>query len=128
MRSRLLAVAAALVLALGGLVLLVSPASAHCGNHQHPDLYNGGGIFFQEPSTVLKEAPHANCDPVSAGFPGDGIDVHCAVINDEEDRVYLFARSGFPGVSGWAREGAFRVPNPVVVRGCGDQRDIVVSG
>jgi len=105
-----------------------APAGAHCGVHQHPDLYNGGGIFFQDNGTPLREAPHIGCGIQGEGFPGDGIDVHCAVINDDDDTVWLHVRATSTGDHGWAREGAFRVPDPVVVRGCGDQRDIIVSG
>src|SRR5262245_7381770 len=44
MRSRLLARTAALVLALGGLLVIpTSPASADCSHPNHPNEYTGGG-------------------------------------------------------------------------------------
>src|SRR5690349_2089043 len=90
MRSRLLTLAGALVLAVGGLLAVsASPAAAeptHCLSNTwktHPDLYNRGGIGFR-PVTALYDAPFEDCKIIGHGFTGDGINVHCKTVTNSE--------------------------------------------
>lgn len=133
MRTRLLARAAVLVLAAGGLLVIpTSPASAHCeGDHGvHPDRYDGGGIAwgYQSP---LRKWPHVGCDPfVVLVDGGDDIDVHCAreVSGDQND--WVWARNTIGGQAGWILESRLRVQGIVQVHGCinGNQRVPIGDG
>ena len=104
MRSRLLTLAGALVLAVGGLLALsASPAvadPAHCnGWNTHPDLYNGGGIQFQS-VTLLHRGPFEDCAIVGRGFHGEGINVHCKRVTNQERWYYVVDTTN--GAAGWA--------------------------
>jgi hypothetical protein len=115
MRSRLLAAAAGLSLALFGAVAPASPASAHCGGHgTHPDLYGGGGISFKN-GTNIRRYPHTNCASDGPGCPSQGIDVHCAT---ETGSLWLFVRNTSTGVSGWSRFDALNYAFTVTIRDC----------
>lgn len=128
MRSRLLTGAVALALAVGGLLVPASPASAHCDGHSvHRDEYNGGGIFWGN-GTAIRQFPHRACTIIGRGFPGEGINVHCAILNLRSERVWLFVRDLDDGTRGWAEEGALRIPNPKIVHDCTGSEFIFVSG
>lgn len=117
MRSRLLAIVSGLVLAVIGVVVPASPASAHCGGHStHPDLYNAGGISFKD-GTRIRTHPHIDCTVLGLGFPGHGIDVHCAT---ETGSLWLFVRNTTTGVNGWGRFDAFNYAFPVLIPDCGN--------
>jgi len=117
MRSRILGIAAAMTLAVTGLVVVgpASPAFAHCGGHStHPDRYNGGGISWAN-GTFIHRYPHIDCVTDGQGFPGQGIDVHCAVITGT---AWLYVRNTSTGVAGWARHDALRISGTVTVPFC----------
>jgi hypothetical protein len=126
MRYRLLARAAALVLAAGGLLVIpASPASAHCSGHnEHPDLYSDGWIHWEgheAGGTPVKHAPHTDCDPFMIAYAGDGINVHCVkdVLGDypQSSNDWVYAdRTGFG--EGYARESQLRVEGLVAVPLC----------
>lgn len=118
MRSRILGAAAGMMLAVTGAVVVApaSPAYAHCSGHgTHPDLYSGGGISWGN-GTAIRSQPHIDCQALGRGYPGQGIDVHCAVHTGAD---WVFARNTSTGVNGWAREDALSVPTPVAVPVCG---------
>ncbi|MBO4206078.1 hypothetical protein [Micromonospora echinofusca] len=106
MRSRLLSIASALAFVVSGsMVALVpaTPASAHCDGHgTHPDLYSGGGISWGN-GTYIRAYPHRDCQAHGQGYPGQGIDVHCATYTNE---LWFFVRNTTTGVNGWARRDA----------------------
>lgn len=111
MRSRLLAGATTVVLAAAGLMVSAGPASADCSHPTHPDEYNGGGIYWQNGGTPIRSGPHRSCDRRGTGNPGEGIDVHCAVLSDHTNwEVWVFVRNGADGTSGWAHEDNLRIP------------------
>ena len=116
MRSRLLAAAASMALAFTGLVVLpATPAFAHCSGHStHPDLYNAGGIHWAN-GTNIRRYPHIDCVADGQGFPGQGIDVHCAT---ETGSLWLYVRNTTTGVNGWARFDALRYDFTVTIRDC----------
>lgn len=106
MRSRLLTLTAALVLAVGGLLAVsASPAAAgtiNCGSDTwkiHPDLYNRGGIQFQS-VTLLYDAPSTECTIINRGFLGEGINVHCKVVANSER--WYWVEDTTSGAHGWA--------------------------
>jgi hypothetical protein len=105
MRSRLLTMLGALVLAIGGLLAVsASPAVAsdppHCsGWNKHPDLYNRGGIGFQS-TTLLLSGPFEDCSIVGRGHTGEGINVHCKVVTNRERWYYVVDTTN--GDAGWA--------------------------
>jgi hypothetical protein len=126
MRTRLLAHAAALILAAGGLLAMsTSPASAHCDHDSHhpPDRYGGGGIFWDD--TPVRFGPHDSCE-VLFNILDWRIDVHCAIeatsLND-----WIHARAPSVGAF-WAREAQFRIPDGKIVRACGDPSQTVYVG
>lgn len=107
MRSRLLlARAAALILAAGGLLVIpASPASAHCGL-QHigaPDQYNNGGIAFAY--VHVRYAPHSRCDPFTISYYANRPNIFCAkqVPDNPNDWIY-FVHYGDGEWGGWVRE------------------------
>lgn len=116
MRSRLLAVAATLVLALFGVVVPAGPAAAHCGGHGiHPDLYNGGGISFRDGARI-RRYPHITCDIVlGLGYPSHGIDVHCGTLTGT---VWFYVRDTTTGVQGWTRWDALSFPPSYFIPDC----------
>lgn len=116
MRSRLLAGAASLALAAGGLVLTTgSPASAHCSGHRtHPDRYHSGGISFGN-GTAIRYEPHIGCDRAGLGYPRHRIDVHCAVHTGND---WLFVRDVSTGKKGWARWDTVRRSRTVRIPHC----------
>ncbi|MEV0283453.1 MULTISPECIES: hypothetical protein [unclassified Kribbella] len=119
MRSRLLAVAAGLTLAAATQVVLAAPASAACGHDTHPDLYSGGGIYFQENGTYIRTGPHEGCTALGIGYAGEGIDVHCVVYSEHTNwQVWFFVRDLDDGTAGWARRNDLRIPNTVTVPFC----------
>jgi hypothetical protein len=111
MRSRLLASAAMLTLAAGGLMVSAAgPASAACGHDTHPDEYGGGGIHFEDGGTIIRSGPHGSCARIGTGQPGEGIDAHCALLSEHTNfQVWVFVRDLDDGVSGWAHEDELRV-------------------
>jgi hypothetical protein len=118
MRPRVFSIAAAMMLAITGVAVVgsASPAYAHCSGHgTHPDLYSGGGISWGD-GTAIRSHPHIDCDPpLGRGYPGQGIDVHCAVHTGAD---WVYARNTSTGINGWSREDALNVPNPVFVPVC----------
>lgn len=127
-RSRLLARAAALILAAGGLLVIpASPANAHCADHdEHPDRYDRGGIFWAGGNgTPVRHYPHVDCDVFMIAFAGDGINVHCArEVEPPGTNDWVWAdRSEFG--EGWAREGQLNVPNSLLVPGCANGSNLV---
>jgi hypothetical protein len=112
MRSRLLAVVAALTLAVttGGLVVVsASPASAHCGGHTpHPDRYSLGGVSFKSGARI-RSHPHTNCTVRGHGNPGNVIDVHCYAITG---RQWWYVRNTTTGVQGWVRNDVLNWEDP----------------
>lgn len=118
MRSRILGIAAAATLAVTGAVVVgpASPAYAHCSGHgTHPDLYGGGGISWGN-GTAIRSHPHVDCDALGRGYPGQGIDVHCAVHTGAD---WAYVRNTSTGINGWSREDALNIPTPVAVPVCG---------
>jgi hypothetical protein len=105
MRSRLLTLIGALVLALGGLVVSAGPAAADqadCyGWDTHPDLYHAGGVHFLN-GTYIRRGPFLHCDGLGLGYPSHGIDVNCFVVNDN-GYIWLYLRDTTTGVAGWSR-------------------------
>lgn len=127
MRSRLLVGVMALALSLAGLLVPASPASAGCGHNTHADEYNGGGIFWD--GTNIRTGPHVGCTSLGIGNPGEGIDVHCAILSEHTNfRVWVFVRDLDDGTRGWAREDALRVPDSVAVHDCVSNEFILVTG
>jgi hypothetical protein len=120
MRSRLLSAASAFGLVLAGSLLALapaSPASAHCSGHgTHPDAYSGGDISFGN-GTHIRAYPHIGCDSRGLGYPGQGIDVHCAVVTTN---LWFFVRNTTTGVNGWARVDSVRISRPTEIRDCGN--------
>ena len=119
MRSRLLASAAMLTLTAGGLMVTAAgPASAACGHDTHPNEYGGGGIHFENGGTIIRSGPHGSCAQVGTGRPGEGIDVHCALLSEHTNfQVWVFLRDTGDGVSGWAHEDELRVEGTSVFVG-----------
>jgi hypothetical protein len=117
MRSRILSLAAAVTLAITGLVVAgpASPAFAHCGGHDtHPDRYSGGGVSWGD-GTYIRRYPHVDCVADGQGFPAQGIDVHCGVVTGT---LWLYVRNTSTGVAGWARYDALRISGTVVIPAC----------
>jgi hypothetical protein len=121
MRSRLLSIASALALALGGMVVALlpaSPASAHCSGHgTHPDRYEGGRIRYSAGGTNIRSHPHINCTAIGLGVAGQGVDVHCAVWTDT---VWIYIRNLATGVNGWSRWDALNITSPTTITDCTD--------
>jgi hypothetical protein len=118
MRSRLLARAAALVLAVGGLLVIpTSPASADCSHPNHPNEYTGGGIDFQNGGTPIRSGPHPTCPLNATGFPSEPIDVHCARNEDGTIDDWVFLENGADG-NGWAREHTLTTSGNISVPQC----------
>lgn len=117
MRTRLLAGAVALALAVGGLLLAASPASADCGHNLHRNEYNDGGIFWRD-GTNIRTGPHVFCTAIGQANRGDGIDVHCAILFAESGQIWLYARDLQTGIEGWSRRSALRIPNSKAVDAC----------
>lgn len=124
MRTRLLAGAVALVLAIGGLLVPASPASANCGHDLHRDEYNAGGIFWRD-GTNIRTGPHTFCTIIGQSQRGDGIDVHCAILFDQRDSAWLFVRNLQTGRQGWSHWQALRIPETVRVPAC-QSTDIII--
>ncbi len=119
MRSRLLALAGALALALGGLLVSGSPAAAasHCaGWSTHPDIYHDGGIHFLT-GTRIHAGPYTDCGSRGLGYPSHGIDVHCAVLNTN-DALWFYLLDRTTGVYGWSRLDALDVSGSLVIPDC----------
>jgi hypothetical protein len=119
MRSRLLTVLGALVLAVGGSVAAASPAAAdlaHCYNwNTHPDRYTAGEIRFTN-GTYIRRGPWMDCDGLGLGYPNDGIDVHCSVNNG--GYLWYFVRDTSTGIAGWARRDTLAFYGITTVPGC----------
>ena len=131
MRSRLLALASALALALGGLVLLpATPAladPAHCSQFgTHPDLYNGGGISFAN-GTNMRTGVYTDCTSVGEGFPSQGINVHCGRVNSN-NFLWLYVVDTSTGRQGWARFDALNYSFTVVVPDCRNNGTVYIIG
>jgi|SRR5215467_407665 len=123
MRSRIFRLVSALTLVLGG--LLLAPATpaladagdpAHCSEFPHPDLYNGGGIGFLN-GTIIHSGAYTNCKNRGEGFPSQGINVHCLVVNDN-GFIWLYVVDTTTGIQGWARLDALNVMRTVSVDVC----------
>ncbi|TDC43802.1 hypothetical protein [Micromonospora sp. KC213] len=118
MRPRLLSIASALALVMSGSVLALmpaSPASAHCAGHgHHPDLYSGGGISWGE-GTYIRAYPHRDCQSQGQGYPGQGIDVHCATLTGD---LWFYVRNTTTGINGWSRRDALRFSQTVTIADC----------
>lgn len=120
MRSRLLTFVGTAALTLGGLVVSASPAAAdntHCyGWDTHPDLYSAGGIHFGN-GTYIRRGPYTDCDGFGLGYPSHGIDVHCAVINSNNN-IWYYVRDTTTGVSGWALDDSLNFDGLQATRTC----------
>jgi hypothetical protein len=118
MRSRLFALMGALVLVAGGLLVSASPAAAnHCTDwNTHPNLYNSGYISFKD-GTYIRTHPYTDCTAVGQGYPSQGIDVHCAVRNND-GIVWLYVDDKATGKSGWARHDTLNYSRTVFVQNC----------
>jgi len=119
-RSRLMAGVAALVLAITGLLVVSSPASAHCGGHTpHPDLYSSGGVSFRD-GTRMRAYPHTNCAIRGLGYPNHRIDLHCATFTSGPGRPaeWFYVRNTTTGVNGWARRDTLRFTSTDLILGC----------
>lgn len=116
LRTRLGALAASLLLMVGGLVAFsAAPASAHCGGHgTHPDRYSAGGIDWAN-GTRIRSQPHNTCTIRGLGYRSHGIDVHCLA---RTGALWVYARNTTTGVNGWSREDALYIPNPTFVPYC----------
>ncbi|MGH3683245.1 MAG: hypothetical protein ACRDT2_23715 [Natronosporangium sp.] len=125
MRTRLLVGAMALALAVGGLLVPASPASADCGHNLHRNEYSGGGIFWGN-GTNIRTGPHLSCVSIGQGNPGDGIDVHCAILFTAQDQIWFYARDLQTGREGWSRRSALRIPNSELVDACQSEALIFV--
>lgn len=105
MRSRLLAVTGAAVLALsGGLVASATPAAAddaHCYySGAHPDVTHSGATAFGD-GTAIRRGPYSDCDILGRGYPTQGIDVHCYIQNSN-NYTWVYLRDTSTGVAGWS--------------------------
>lgn len=121
--------AGALAFAVGGLLVPASPAGAHCSGHGiHPDRYSGGGIQFKE-GTRIRAYPHkSSCSTVlGLGYPGHGIDVHCAV-KTSDLYVWFFLVDTTTGARGWSRSDAVAVTHQVRIDDCVQPGPIWVIG
>ncbi len=121
MRSRVLAVAGSLALALGGLVLVpAAPAladSSHCtGWTTHPDVYGSGGVSFGN-GTNIRTGPFTDCTSLGEGFPSQGIDVHCGIDN-VNGNIWFYVEDTSTGKQGWARDTALHYSKSVAIRDC----------
>ena len=120
MRNRLFTLAGALTLAVGGLVAVAaSPAAAasHCtGFGTHPDLYNSGGISFQN-GTNIRTQPYTDCTSVGEGFPSQGINVHCAEPN-ANGLLWIYLVDTSTGTQGWSRADALNYSKTVLIPDC----------
>ncbi|MBM6404920.1 hypothetical protein JQN72_11770 [Phycicoccus sp. CSK15P-2] len=108
MRSRVMAAISVLFA-----TLVAAPAGgaaadpAHCsGWNTHPDRYSVGDFSFGN-GTAIRRGPYTNCDRLGLGYPGHGIDVHCAQRNTN-GVVWIFVRDTTTGVNGWADPDALR--------------------
>lgn len=124
MRSRLLSIASALALVLGGLVVALvpaSPASADCSGHgTHPDYYEGGRIKYNN-GVNIRSHPHVGCSAVGVGNYGDAVDVHCYTLTESP---WIYIRNLDTGVSGWSRWDVLRYLGdsndpPTYIASCG---------
>ncbi|MBO0870450.1 MAG: hypothetical protein J2P15_17990 [Micromonosporaceae bacterium] len=121
MRSRLLAFLGALALTVGGLLVVsAGPAAAdpaHCsGWNTHPDIYNSGGISFQN-GTNIRSGPYTDCTVRGDGYPSQGINVHCFVVN-ANGYVWFYVVDTSTGVQGWSRIDALNFSKSVTVPDC----------
>src|SRR5262245_40190249 len=124
MRSRIFVVTSTLVLGLTG--LLFGPASpaaaaepAHCSqtrSNTHPYLDSDGGIHFAN-GTSIRDAGYTDCTRLGLGYPNHGIDVHCAVPNDN-GLLWLYVRDTTTGVAGWARQDALDITGTHFIQDC----------
>lgn len=114
-RSRVGSAVAAMALASTALVAGATAAAAdpaHCnGWNDHPDRYSAGGISFGD-GTAIRRGPFTDCDALGLGYSGQGIDVHCQVLNPNGMR-WAFVRNTTTGVNGWVRQDAIRGGGPV---------------
>jgi len=130
MRSRLLAHAAAMTFAVGGLLVIpASPASADCTHPNHPNDYIGGGIDYQRDGTAIKTGPHPGCPALVGAFPGQPIDVHCSRNEDgtQNDWVFLHNSLYDENGRGWAREHTLAVQGTVNVPQCASAGTLVIG-
>ncbi|GAB2592341.1 hypothetical protein GCM10027168_26750 [Streptomyces capparidis] len=118
MRYRLLSILSALAFVMTGSVLTMTPATAavtHCDGHgTHPDRYASSGVSFGN-GTQIRSHPHIGCASVGQGFPGHGIDVHCAIVNST---LWMYVRNTTTGASGWSRVDALRYSRVIEIRDC----------
>lgn len=126
LRSRLGALAATLLLAVGGLVAFAAaPASAHCGGHgTHPDRYSAGRIDWAN-GTAIRRYPHISCRADGRGYPRHGIDVHCVT---RTGAYWFYARNTSTGVNGWAREDALNINYPITIAFCNQSLSTADAG
>ena len=136
MRTRLLAHAAALVLAAGGLLVIpASPAFAHCrdNDHPHPDRVGGTNVRWEGVNaggTPLRHGSHDGpngCDVFAIASAGDGINAHCGLAVAGGNHWLYAVSPGF--AAGWARDAQLRIDPPADtagVPGCNDPNHIIV--
>lgn len=124
MRKRLLAAAAMLAMTIGILMTVAAgPASAasavDCSGHsRHPDAYSGSGFSWGE-GTNIRIYPSTECARAGQGFPGQGINVHCAINAGGAGHLHwLYVRNTSTGTSGWAHQDALNHPGTQAVPDC----------
>lgn len=112
MASRLLALAGTVALTLGTLLVPAGPAAAdpaRCGGWAAPrDVYEGGYFSFRSVAfggTPLHRGPYDDCQVVNVAFAGQGIDVHCYIVNQEFGTPFFYVRNTSTGYAGWAKIG-----------------------
>lgn len=114
-------VGVSLALALGGLLVAASPASAHCRAHTtHPDLYSQGRIHYGD-RNLIRAQPHVGCNVRGIGRPGHGLDVHCFVITED---IWIFARDTTINVRGWTKLRHMVVNPPTTIRNCNSAEEL----
>jgi hypothetical protein len=121
MRKRLLAATSMVAMTIGILVAVTgSPASAaDCsGRDNHPDVYGATSITWGN-GTSIRVYPNIECARAGQGFPGQGIDVHCAINAGGAGHLHwLYVRNTSTGVSGWARQDALNHPGTQAIPDC----------
>ena len=71
----------------------------------HSDKYTNGAFSFSSNSTPIYRGPYNDCQLVGAGVAGQGINVHCFVVNDFFNGYYYVVNTT-TGQEGWVRDTA----------------------
>lgn len=69
---------------------------------RHSDKYTNGSFSFGN-GTPIYRGPYNDCQLVGAGVTGQGINVHCFVVNDFSNGYYYVVNTT-TGQEGWVRD------------------------